>query len=49
MLKVWPEIGRKYRPIYRVLTNVPVANSLKTNLRLLFRFHGMEEVMHLSI
>src|SRR2546423_5851134 len=43
-LKIWPEIGRKYRPIYRFLTNVPAANYLKINLRLLLFFHGMEDV-----
>jgi hypothetical protein len=43
--QLWPEIGRKYRPIYRFPANLPVANRLKTNLRLPFRFHGMEEVV----
>jgi len=36
--------GRKSRPVHRFLTNPPVANHLKTNLRLLFRLNGMEEV-----
>src|SRR5438128_9795360 len=44
-LKSLPEIGRKYRPIYRFQANVPVANPLKTNLRLLCCLHGMEEVV----
>ena len=43
--RIWPEIGRKYRPKYRFPANIPVANPLKTNLRLLFRLHGMEEVV----
>jgi len=44
-LKIWPEIGRKYRPIYPVLTNVPVANYFRINLRQPFALHGMEEVV----
>jgi hypothetical protein len=44
LLQLWPEIGRKYRPIHRFPANVPIANHLKTNLRLLFLGHGMEEV-----
>jgi hypothetical protein len=44
-LEIWPEIGRKYRPIYWFPANIPAANHLKTNLRLPFRFHGMEEVV----
>jgi hypothetical protein len=44
-LEIWPEIGRKYRPIYRFPANIPAANHLKTNLRLPFRLHGMEEVV----
>jgi hypothetical protein len=43
--KIWPEIGRKYHPIYRFPANIPVANHLKTKLRLPFRLHGMEEVV----
>jgi len=45
IVKVWPEIGRKYRPIYRFPANIPVAKHLKTNLRLPFLRHGMEEVV----
>jgi hypothetical protein len=40
-LKIWSEIGRKHRPIYPVLTNVPVANCFRINLRLVCFFHGM--------
>src|SRR5262249_43265180 len=43
--KIWPEIGRKYRRLYRFPANIPVANHLKTNPRLLFHRHGMEEVV----
>jgi len=41
----WPEIGRKYRPIYPFVTSSPVVNCFKLKLRLLCFFHGMEEVV----
>ncbi|HKR86487.1 MAG TPA: hypothetical protein VJS37_20165, partial [Terriglobales bacterium] len=44
-LKIWPEIGRKYRPIYPFFANLPVVNSFRINLRLPFTLHGMEEVV----
>lgn len=39
------KFGRKYRRIYWFLVNVPVVKSFKINLRLLFFFHCMEDVV----
>jgi hypothetical protein len=39
------KFGRKYRQMYPFPANLPVVNVLKTNVRLPFPLHGMEEVV----